>query len=372
MQRFAITTVIILLFSFGISSQSSQKAFYIGHSLSDQIPDMVRSLALDHESADFDWVYQSIPGAPLRWQWDRKAIKDYTPIDPHYYGFYDTEHGLPSGEFDVLVLTESVPRYGDLIEETYAYADSFYRYAKLYNPDTKIYLYEDWHCILSGTPTGCHYDIDANPWRQRIEDDLPMWESVVDTLNMRFADDNPVCLIPAAQGLAQVYDSIYAGAMPGLNTIEDIFTDDIHLSDVGKYFVACVHFATIFETSPEGLTNQLKVWWGGDFDPPSVELAAKFQQIAWKVATEYPRSCIGNDPSSLPIVTSEAEYIIGPNPTNDFLHIMGPNFASNANIYSISGKLAKSSSTNIIDVSDLESGIYFISIDSQTYKFIKN
>lgn len=33
------------------------KAFYIGHSLSDQIPDMVQSLADDHENTEFDWVY---------------------------------------------------------------------------------------------------------------------------------------------------------------------------------------------------------------------------------------------------------------------------------------------------------------------------
>ena len=161
--------LLIFLSAFQIKAQNT-KAFYVGHSLSDQIPDMVKSLANDHPSLNFDWVYQSIPGAPLRWQWERKDADDYTPNPPHYYGFYDENGGLPVGNFDVMVLTEAVPRYGELIEETYEYADSFFVYSNFYNPNIKVYLYEDWHCILSGTPTECDYDVDSNPWKQRIED----------------------------------------------------------------------------------------------------------------------------------------------------------------------------------------------------------
>lgn len=202
---FIILSICFALVFNAINTKSQEfNAFYIGHSLSDQIPDMVESLANDIFVTKFDWTYQGIPGAPLRWQWDRKNERDYNTIDPHYYGFYDENEGLPTGEFDVLVLTEAVPRYGDLIKETYQYADSLARYALQYNPETKIYLYEDWHCIKSGTPTGCDYDVDANPWRQRLDDDLPMWESVVDTLNARLSPSNQVCMIPAAQALARL------------------------------------------------------------------------------------------------------------------------------------------------------------------------
>jgi hypothetical protein len=284
--------VFVLLNSSLLFGQNSMNAFYIGHSLSDQIPDMVKSLAKDHPDVEFNWAYQSIPGAPLRWQWDRKAANDYEGNPPYYYAFYDQQGGLPNGEFNILVLTEAVPRYGSFIKETYQYADSFFVFANAFNPAIKVYLYEDWHCIQSGTPTGCDYDIDSNPWRERIDDDLPMWESVVDSLNARYSPAKPVCLIPAAQGLAQVYDSIYAGVMPGLSSINDIFSDDIHLNDIGKYFVACVHFSTLFETSPIGLTHQLQVWWGGDFEAPTPALALKFQQIAWEVSNTYPRSCL--------------------------------------------------------------------------------
>ncbi len=368
--------VLIVLLSSIISisnslSQDPVNAFYIGHSLSDQIPDMVKSLADDHAEVSFDWSYQSIPGAPLRWQWQRKDVNDYENNPPYYYGFYDAEGGLRSGDYNVLVLTESVPRYEELILETYEYADSFYRYANTYNDDIRIFLYEDWHCILSGTPTGCDYDIDSNPWRQRLDDDLEMWESVVDTLNARFAPANPVCLIPAAQGLAQLYDSIEAGVVPILTSIEDIFSDDIHLTDVGKYFVACVHFATIFETSPVGLTNQLQVWWGGDFEAPSAELALKFQEIAWHAALKYPASCSATSTSQVEDVGLENKFKLISNPVTDLLSIDGVSSGRTYQIFNLNGELLLSSSENVIQLGHFPKGLYFISSEGHTVKFLK-
>jgi len=295
LQRFVILLMSMHLVY--LATAQSPRAFYIGHSLSDQIPDMVQSLSNDTSAVDFSWAYQSIPGAPLRWQWDRKDANDYNENAPHYYSFHNATEGLPSGDFDILILTESVPRYLTIIDETYQYADSFYRYATSFNPNIKVYLYEDWHCLNSGTPTGCSYDVDANPWRQRLDDDLQMWESVVDTLNARFAPADPVCLIPAGQGLVALYDSIQAGVVPGLDTITDIFSDDIHLTDIGKYYIACIHFSMIHGISPVGLTEQTQVWWGGDFDPPSPALALKFQKMAWETVVNYPNSCVSSIPT---------------------------------------------------------------------------
>ena len=363
----------LFVFSFCLTTKAQvTKAFYVGHSLSDQIPDMVQSLSNDHEAVDFSWVYQSIPGSPLRYNWERKLDQSYGTIDPHYYGFYDDTYGLPSGTFDALVLTESVPRHIGSIEWTYEYADSFYHYANTFNPDIQVYLYEDWHCVLSGTPAGCDYDVDSNPWRQRLSDDLPMWESVVDTLNARYNPSKPVCLIPAAQGLAALYDSIEAGVIPDLNQIEDIFSDNIHLTDVGKYFVACIHFATIHKTSPVGLTNQTQVWWGGDFEAPGAELALKMQEIAWETAVNYPRSCIDVAPTG---VSELSETIfISPNPTSDQFTIKGIEGKYMVRIFDATGKETKPSldleGTSQVNIADLPPGIYFVKIMDSDNLFV--
>ncbi len=364
----------ILVFSCINLDGQTPKTFYVGHSLTDDIPDMVQSLSDNHASVDFSWVYQSIPGAPLRWQWDRKSAMDYTNTPPHFYGFYDGSHGLPAGDFDVMVLTESVPRQLDYIDETYAYADSFYQYARTYNPELRVYLYEDWHCLLSGTPTGCAYDIDSNPWRQRLEDDLPMWESVVDTLNARFQPDTPVCLIPAAQGLAALYDSIQIGVVPGLTQIEDIFSDDIHMTEIGKYYIACIHFAMIHETSPVGLTHQLQVWWGGNYTAPSPALALKFQEMAWETVTRYPRSCL-NFTTAVDVQLESDGITLLPNPTSDVFEIQGLIGQYQVEILDASGQVYQTLTTTEdrleLSLQSLPTGFYFIKIQNTANHLIR-
>lgn len=360
--------ILFLLLTSSILSAQQKNAFYIGHSLSDQIPDMVKSLSDDMFAVDFDWAYQSIPGAPLRWQWDRKINKDYNENPPYYYAFYSEEGGLPTGEYNVLVLTESVPRYWSIIGDTYQYADSLVAYALSYNPNIQIYLYEDWHCIKSGTPTGCDYDIDANPWRQRLDDDLAMWESVVDTLNNRFNPTNPVCMIPAGQGLARLYDAIEEGTVPGISSIEDIFSDNIHLTDVGKYFVACVHFAMIHNTSPVGLTNQTQVWWGGDFDPPTEDQARVFQEIAWETVNSYERSCLNTSTTTVEnmVENEEIKY-------NTFTNTLTiPNFSNEElTIYNLFGQLVLTSTEDTVNLSILPNGVYFVSFGNKIQMIIR-
>ena len=265
------------------------KAFYIGHSLSDEIPQMVQSLSEDAEGISFDWRYQSIPGASLEWQWGR--MNDQGP-DPFIHPFYDQEDGLPAGDFDVLVMVDSVPRHWTEwgIETTYIYTGLFLDYAQTHNPEIQIYLYEPWHCINSGTPSGCDWDIDSNPWRQRLIDDLPMWESAVTYLNTDHEPPptHPVRLIPAGQGMARLYDAIAAEEVPGIDSIEDLFSDDIHLTNLGRYFIACIHYAVLHDQSPVGLTHQLQNPWGGNYDPaPTPEQAEIFQMLAWQTVKEY-------------------------------------------------------------------------------------
>lgn len=347
-------------------ARQTTKAFYVGHSLSDQIPDMVHSLSDYAKSFSFDWVYQSIPGAALRWQWGRKKADDITPIDPHIHGFYDEEYGLPNGGFDALILTESVPRYPIIIEETYRYTDSFMNYALLFNPDIQVYINEPWHCLESSTPTGCDYDVDSAPWRQRLRDDLPMWESVVDSLNLRYPDAANVCLIPSGQALGLLSDRIDAGEVPGLRSMEDLFSDRIHLTDQGKYFIACVHFAMIHRQSPVGLTNQTQYWWGGDFEAPSMELAQNMQEIALETVQKYPGSCY------TPTYQEEElknDFHVYPNPAYDYIYTAQNDGDAGTEIYDLYGRRLKKVKSEKIYVGDLPGGVYRLIQDKERVLF---
>lgn len=298
----------------------------------------------------------------------QKKRNDYTPIPPHIQPYYHSQDGLANGQFEVLVLTESVPRFPSIIQETYAYADSFYTYAQQQRPNTRVYLYEDWHCLQSGTPTGCAWDINSNPWRQRLADDLPMWEGVVDYLNNKFKPTPPVCLIPGGQALGILHDSIQSGKVPGLKNISELFSDDIHLTDQGKYFMACVHFSTLFGRSPEGLPHQLYSMWGATFKAPTPSQSAAFQRIAWRAATGYRKSCIAPTTNARNIPS--AVFQLWPNPVTQTLYLQSETAFT---IFDTMGRKVVQGQGSSWDVSGLSPGWYILqSKNGQSTRFLKS
>lgn len=367
-----LSFALLITIGFGIKSNAQSSVFYIGHSLSDQIGEMVKSMIEQSESTTFKLGYQSIPGASLHYQWDRKAANDYAPIPPFLYGFYDPVNGLPSSKYETLVLTESVPRQAQTewgIKDTYKYTDSFYVFAKISNPNIRVLFYEVWHCLNSGTPTGCMYDIDSNPWRQRLTDDLPMWESVVTKLNETYKPINPVCMIPGGQGLARLHDEIAAGTIPGITDIKSLFGDDIHLKDQGKYFIACIHYAVLTGKSPVGLPVQLKNIWGGNFNAPTAQQARRFQEIAWETVRNYPKNCLSG--SSSTTQNQSIQFTIYPNPASDEIFLQYEGEGKSTKLYNSLGQLLLKTKDKTISVRQIPAGLIFVEIEGRTEKFFK-
>ncbi|MBX3256553.1 MAG: right-handed parallel beta-helix repeat-containing protein [Chitinophagaceae bacterium] len=338
MKQIVFPILLSLFFTLPVTAQQGPandiRAFYIGHSLSDGIPEMIRGLTQKERTVTFEYRYQKINGSPLRHQWnqwlntthkdyldhvDKEMLKVFDPVvnnpELNIYSFFDKTYGLPTGQYTHLVLTESVPRYyaegwGN-IEDTYRYTDSFYRYAQQYNPDVKPYLYEVWHCINSGTPTGCPYDKDSKPFRQRLAADLPMWEEVV----TRFNAKNPrqkMTLIPVGQAIGNLYDAIERKEVPGIHSIKELFTDDIHINDTLRYLSACVHYATLFERSPVGLTHEVNRLGGEPFVRLSKDLSLLLQKIAWETVQTYTAKSRKNIPSSKKTAILQQEIFVSP------------------------------------------------------------
>ena len=73
---------------------------------------------------------------------------------------------------------------------------------------------------------------------------------------------------------------------PGLDSIGDIFADDIHPNDIGQYAITALVYAVIYQRNPREIPDRLAV----PGDTLSSEQARYFKQIAWEVATGYDRS----------------------------------------------------------------------------------
>ena len=97
MRCISILVLLLGMLSTSAFTQSPINTFYIGHSLSDQIPDIILAVANDDEPDSFNFVYQSIPGAPLRWQWDH--VDEYDENPPYYAAFNNPDIGLAFWKF---------------------------------------------------------------------------------------------------------------------------------------------------------------------------------------------------------------------------------------------------------------------------------
>jgi len=281
-------------------------AFYVGHSLISDVPDMVAALVAARAGADgqpsFRFVEQFRLGASLLMQWEEmlaepaKRTPQPAPFRAHWFD------ALPQGGFDALVLVDSVPRGGDkLMRLTLQYADNFVGTARNWSPGLRVFFYEPWHCVHSGTSKGCDHDRyphSSMRWRARVDADAPAWDAVVAGLRAAYPGTS-VGLIPGARGLAALHDEIGKGTVPGWTSIEkDAFDDDIHLNPYGKYFIACLHYAALCGRSPVGLPVavadragasywNVPNWQKKTYAPPSPELVRRLQEIAWAATRPF-------------------------------------------------------------------------------------
>ncbi|KZX94662.1 hypothetical protein [Sulfitobacter sp. HI0023] len=252
----------------------------VGHSLFGPTgPEMLQD-ALRAGQGQGEVAAQIINGAPLRYNWDNSDTAEGV----------DARAVLPEGEVTHLILTEALPLANHVKwSETDVYAQAFYGLAVSANPDAQVYLQETWHSLRSGTGEPVEHDDGAGtPWRARLDADLPVWESIAQSVSAGRRDGAaPVRIIPAGQGMALLHDRIAAGAVEGIDNIARLFDDDIHLSDLGHYFVAMVQYATLTGESPLGLPAEFTDRYGKAFDAPDADLARTLQGIAWEAVETY-------------------------------------------------------------------------------------
>lgn len=274
---------------------------FIGHSLVGwSLPQMVdESIRARHDPPAIE--AQIIVGSPLAYNWDHSANAEGV----------DARALLPTGRFDAVVMTEAVPLANHMAEGgSIRHATQFYQLAVSAAPDTRVFLYETWHSLDSGTGRPVEHDRNADiPWRQRLEDDLPRWQEVVDGVNAsRAPGQHPMALIPAGQAMARLHDAIAAGTVPGLDSIHDLFHDDIHPNESGLYFVAMVHYAVLVGQSPVGLPYALNERYGlpirGLAEQMTAPLATRLQEIAWEAVQAHAAGAA--DRAALPAVEATA------------------------------------------------------------------
>jgi hypothetical protein len=231
------------------------------------MPEMINGM-LDRSGINGEVDYQVINGAPLWWNWQNGAQAEGV----------NARVVLPSGDYDVVVVTEAVPLQNHLDwSNTHQNAMNYYSLAVDSNPATRFYVLETWHDI-----------INEAQWRAQLSSDLPLWQGIAGHINATRLPGQPEAqIIPAGQAMAALYDAIAAGQVPGVSSIRAFFSDNIHLNDAGTYFMSLVQYAAVTGQSPVGLPADLRDGYGNLYDGITPQLATSLQNIAWTAMSGF-------------------------------------------------------------------------------------
>jgi len=254
--------------------------FHLGHSLvGPDMPVMLMQLAGDghNYSSQLGW------GTPLKAHWDPEETINGFELRNAPSEYKDAKDAISSGDYNTLILTEMVE-----IKDAIKYFDSgkyLHEWAQLgrqSNPDMRVYLYETWH-PLDG----------EEDWLDRLDKDLERyWEKEILRRALAREDQpQPIYVIPAGQVMAQFVREIESrGGVGPISSREDLFSDNIHLSDYGIYLVALTHYAVLYQTSPVGLPSALTKADGTPAADPGPEAARLMQDTVWDVVRKYRRT----------------------------------------------------------------------------------
>jgi len=268
------------------------RVYHLGHSLVGRdMPAMLAQLAGEGHryESQLGW------GTPLESHWGPESkIAGFERENAHAR-FRPVREALASGEYDALVLTEMVElrdaiRYHDSAAQLARWAALAREAPRAGKPAVRVYLYESWHKLD-----------DPEGWLERLDRDYELlWEGeLLRGALARDAQRRPIWVIPAGQVMAAVARAAEAGEIDGLTRREQLFArdeagaqDPIHLSDLGCYLVALVHYAVLYQRSPEGLAHELLKGDGTPAQAPSASAAATLQRITWQVVSANPRTGI--------------------------------------------------------------------------------
>jgi hypothetical protein len=254
-----------------------------GHSLTDPIPDPLQAMIRAAGYRGQTVARSTVPGSPMDWRWNNAPG----------YGLPDARHAI--ADYDVLVLTERVSvhvtiEWHNSLDQALIWFNHAWTEGKG-GKGAETILYATWVGIDSGPGAANPYNDPQGfiPFRERMDLEMEGWQSILDHVNEnRVAGAPPMRMIPGPLLMAAVYDAIGRGEVPGITDISDLFSDDIHLNDLGAYYIALAHYAVIFNRDPRGLPNRL-----GMANSPSRALADWMQETVWRVVTSYEGSGVG-------------------------------------------------------------------------------
>jgi hypothetical protein len=245
------------------AARSDRRVFYSGHSLSDGLPEEVQRIASSKGSPGSHFAIESFPGSLIRQR-----------VAKRRGGFL-----RPGDSYDALVVTErhDLP-FAARFEDTARFLKQMHDELVASDPAADTFFYQVWLEIDFDRPE--HFV----SYERRA---LAFWECLASAVNAQLAAESRagrVRVLPGAAALAELVERMIAGSIEGASggapreRVQSLFVDRVHPSEIARYFMAAVHYAALYEASPEGAALAPGV-------PP--ELGVSLQRLAWEYMSAY-------------------------------------------------------------------------------------
>lgn len=304
-----LAVAVACLSSLPLQGQEPLRAHYFGNSLTDELKyDSFKKLATD-AGHPLEWKREMAPGVPVFFHWSRKDR---------------WEKKLTEERWDVVTLQPF-----QNFELEYQASESFAKFLKEKQPDCQLYIYAQWQARRSsnwlagflkrsevapegGWDASCRTKTGPDFYLEKVAADaqaagIPavaerslknQYELIVQGLRARVPMNKPVKLIPVGHVLELLNSKMRAGLVPGYLSPYELYSDGVHVNNVGSYIVVCTFYATIFGKSPVGLPvdeYQADPRHHDDHYPISDELARIIQETVWEVVATHPLTGVTAD-----------------------------------------------------------------------------
>jgi hypothetical protein len=247
--------------AFAFTTRDRVHAFYSGHSLTDGVPEAVAAVAaargqtleFEFQTAPYSLLRSRTKGSVQSPTWD-----GYRTGQNRHGGGLDVAQELltpsrlsPGQRYDALIVTErhDLP-WVAATEGTATYLADFAKRLWAGNPAGDVFFYHTWLAIDLADP---------RLWIQYERRAQRLWECVASRANRELGEPtNRIRVIPGGAPLAELVERLWDGHVPGITEthpsarVRLVFTDDVHLSALGTYYIGLVHYAVLFGQAPTG------------------------------------------------------------------------------------------------------------------------
>lgn len=264
--------------------------FLSGHSLTDNpLADYGVEIASSLKK-DFNYNQQIGIGSPMRVRtkgndWNAPDWPGYSKgknrdtVDMNVIEELKSPKTLGPGElYDTLVITERHDILGTIMwEDTSGFLRHYHDRLIDGNPAGHTLFYHSWLDVDKSAPEA---------WITHEKNALVAWECIASKVNLTLEAEgraDRVATLPAGAALVDLVERILKDEVKGISgstseKLNLIFNDNVHLTQLGAYFIALVTHAAVFHDSPVGAAVPEGI---------NPEPAADFQAIAWNFVSSY-------------------------------------------------------------------------------------